>query len=578
MSLLPRLRLLVTPLLFTAACATEPSPVTPPGENFVRVDNHVRGMHESSMLAAFTDRDGTVWIGGNIGVLLRREPGGEWVVEPILVTGIVSGLWQDADGHMLATAGTELLQRGLELADWDPVPIPSSSLLLDVWGLDGERIFVGGTAGTILRRVDGEWLRAEVPTGNEIWGFGGTSESDLVAVGQNGTILESSDAGANWVKATSPTTSTLFAVAADGAGRVVAVGSGGTVLLRDGDTWESTASPTELNLFEVRSSGPGQFMITGDGGEIFEGNGLTWQRVPTVGIRENFRAITGAPGSRVVAGWFATVVDEADGWAASHTGTRIYGVHAPVGGDPIAVGQGGAGYQRRNGIWQSLFIPSPGSLFAIAGPTPNDRLAVGDSGGVMHFNGATWQREVVPATGLLRSVWYDGTHALVVGNNGTALVRENGSWRTVNTGTTRFLRHVGGRDWGTLYVAGDSGTLLRWDGSQFDAIDVPVTQNLRSSWVRTTRDVYVVGDIGTVLHFDGWSWTRQPTPTLNDLRTIHAVDNVLYAAGDFGQIWRFDGDGWTALPVDQLGFWLHLAGDDELIAVGEVGTIAEGVK
>ena len=576
---LPRLRrLVVTPLLVVAACTTEPSPAPTPGESYARVDDQVRGLTNGSMLAAFTASDGTTWVGGNIGGLLRRESGGVWEIELINPQGIVTGIWEDSGGQLLVSAGDEIMQRSAATGEWSSAPSDNTALLLDVWGLDGDQIFAGGTGGTILRRVAGAWIPAEVPTGNEIWGFGGTSPQDLVAVGQNGTILESSDGGATWHEVDSPTPSTLFAVAADGAGRVVAVGSGGVVLLREGDTWEATASPTSLNLFEVRSSGAGQFIIAGDGGQLFVGNGLTWQRIQTAGVRENFRAITGPPGSRTVAGWYGTVLEEKDGWAASTTGTRIYGVHAPAGGNAIAVGQGGVGYERRNGAWQRIFLPSPGSLLAIAGPTGNDRLAVGDSGGVLHFDGATWRKESVPADGLLRSVWYDGTHAMVVGAGGTVLVREAGSWRAVTSGTTRFLRHVSGDRFDQLYVAGDSGTLLRWDGNDFQSLDVPTGQNLRASLVRGSRDVYVVGDVGTILHFDGWGWRRLFSPTLNDIRTIHAVDDVVYIGGDFGQIHSFDGEEWQQLPSNQPGFWLYLTGQDELITVGEFGMIAQGVR
>ena len=87
-----------------------------------------------------------------------------------------------------------------------------------------------------------------------------------------------------------------------------------------------------------------------------------------------------------------------------------------------------------------------------------------------------------------------------------------------------------------------------------------------------------MGDGGTILHYDGWSWRRLFSPTLNDIRAIHVVDDVIYIAGAFGQIWRFDGEDWLQLPSDQQGFWLALAGDDELIAVGEIGRIGVGVK
>src|SRR5690606_2558142 len=108
MSFLPRLRrLAVTLSLLAVACTTEPSPVMPPGEGFVRLDNEREGLSNGSMLTAFTDIEGTQWVGGNIGALLRRPEGGAWSLEVVPVTGIVTGMWQDATGHLLITAGSE---------------------------------------------------------------------------------------------------------------------------------------------------------------------------------------------------------------------------------------------------------------------------------------------------------------------------------------------------------------------------------------------------------------------------------------------------------------------------------------
>ena len=88
MSFLPRLRCLaVTLTLLAAACTTEPSPIQPPGEGFARVNNARQGLTNGSMLAAFTDRDGTAWVGGNISALLRRPAGGAWNLESVPVAG-----------------------------------------------------------------------------------------------------------------------------------------------------------------------------------------------------------------------------------------------------------------------------------------------------------------------------------------------------------------------------------------------------------------------------------------------------------------------------------------------------------
>ena len=47
--------------------------------------------------------------------------------------------------------------------------LDTDAILLDVWGLDGETMFVGGTSGTILRHEDGTWRHAEVPVSTEIF-------------------------------------------------------------------------------------------------------------------------------------------------------------------------------------------------------------------------------------------------------------------------------------------------------------------------------------------------------------------------------------------------------------------------
>ena len=564
--------------LLAAACVTDPSPVTPPGTaGFVRLGNLEQAITNVSLLAAHTDATGTRWLGGDVGVILRSSGGGAWQDDRLPGAGLITGIWSAPGGDLLITAGTELFRRGD--ATWLPVPLPGpGAILLDVWGLDAQHAWVTGTGGTILRRDGDGWLRGEVPVAWEVWGITGTAADDLAAVGQNGLVLHSADGGATWQRQPSPTGATLFAVAAAASGRMVAVGSGGTILVRDGDTWELSPSPTGQSLFDVRSDGANGFLIAGNGGVLLSGDGLSWQEVEVQGARENLRAITGTPGSRVVAGWNGTVLNEAQGWGTALTGTRIYGVHVPPGGDAFAVGQGGAGFVRNGGGWQPLAIPSPASLFAIDGPTADQRLAVGDSGTVLRWDGASWHREVVPSDALLRSVWYDGERALVVGAGGLALVRDGGAWRAVASGTGAFLRRVSGSSWNRLWVAGDSGTLLRWDGEAFTRIDVPTARNLRGVWERHPRDIWAVGDVGTILHFDGWAWKRQFPPVLNDIRVVHGVGSDLYIAGGLGLASRPSGGEWSAMQTRHFGFWLDADAEDELVVVGENGTIAEGLR
>lgn len=573
----PLLVRLLLPLLLVG-CITDPSPQPPVGDSFRELRNVVRGHTDGSFLTAYTSSDGVTWASGAMDLVVRRNPGSvEWTAEQFTAEGIVAGIAEDDDGAILAVAGSELLRREGD-GSWSNLLIAPGAVLLDIWRVPGGDLLVGGSGGTIYRKVNGTWVPATVPVQVEIWGFAGESPTDLVAVGQNGTILESSDGGSTWIKVNSGTSATLFAVAADGAGRFVAAGSGGEILLRDGDAWERTPSPTTRTLFDVQAGAPRDFLLAGDHGVLISGNGLTWATVPIGGARENLRGITGPAGARVVAGWWGTILDESRGWGTVESGTRLYAVHVPPDGPAMVVGQGAAAFTRGSTGWEPMFMPAPSTLLDIEGPSASDRIVVGDSGTAMHFDGTTWRVEPTGVASSVRAVWYDGTRALAVGANGVALVREGGSWHQVSTGTTQFLRHVHGLAWNNLYVAGDSGTLLRWNGERFrqEAI-APTTRNLRGVWMWNPRDIYVVGDLGVILHFDGLSWTEVYTPTFNELRTVTGIGRTLYIAGDM-LAYKFEDGEWSPLLTNHFLFWLGMGGDDELIAVGERGNIAEGMR
>lgn len=554
-----------------------PIPPPPPVQPFVGLMSEVEGLTDASLLSAFTDQAGTTWVGSSYGEVLRRTTSG-WQREPLPVGGIVTGLWEGNAGELIAIAGSEAFRRDID-GLWHPLGVPSdANVLLSIFGLSPSEAWISGVGGLILQRTGASWTPTATGTTEEIWGLGGRSGQDLVAVGQNGTILESTDGGATWVQRASPTIRTLFAVVVAPDGFAVAVGSGGTIVVREAGTWRIGATPTPLNLFDVKVVGPGRFTILGDGGTLLEGDGASWQQAEVRGARENLRAVTGAPGQRTAVGWAGTILDEATGWGTAQAGGTLYAVHIPTSGPALAVGTGGLAYERVGGGWSPTFIPTPASLYGIDGPSATDRIAVGDSGTILRQVGQTWMREVVTTGAFLRSIWYDGTRALAVGRGGTVLVRENGSWRNVASGTGRFLRHVEGDRWNRLYIVGDSGTAMVWDGTKLANLQVGTDRNLRGIQVSGERDVWFVGDFGTIIHGDGTSWTPQFSPTLNHIRGIRRYGSTYYIVGDFGQVYRRDGTTWTSIAVQSIGFWLAAAGDDELVVVGELGRISKGVR
>jgi len=88
----------------------------------------------------------------------------------------------------------------------------------------------------------------------------------------------------------------------------------------------------------------------------------------------------------------------------------------------------------------------------------------------------------------------------------------------------------------------------------------------------------MVGEGGLIYRREGSIWKLVLPPTLGEIRAVHEVDGVLYIAGQGGLAWYRDDAGQTWVPMASAlpGLWLALGGIDELLAVGEFGTIAGG--
>ena len=547
-------------------------PPPPPVQPFTALQLQKSGLTNASMLGAFEDQFERVWAVGSAGRLMMRD-GGQWTGAQLPTTAIGSAVWGSGN-HLYVTAGHTLYQ--LLGDNWTPIALPVDRELLEVTGV-GDDLFVTGTHGTIVRRRDGIWQAANTGVSAEVWALTGVT-GDLVAVGQSGLVLESDD-GLEWTTAEPVTNSVLFGVAHDGAGRVVAVGGDGTVLVRQsGQGWQKVTVPTTDHLFDVQASGPGEFTIVGNHGTILNGDGLSFIQAAVAGARENLRAITGSPGSRVAVGWAGTVLDEEADWGTAVAGGFLYAVHTPGNGNAIAVGAGGLAYERDLGFWRPISIGAQASLTGIAGPSADLRIAVGDSATVLLLSNGLWQPQDVPGAGLMRAVWFDGERAMIVGEAGQAFTYINGVWQSSPTGSDQFIRHIWGTDWQNLWAVGDNGTVLRFDGSEWQPITTAVATILRGVWGTASDDVWIVGDDGIVMHWDGVTLALRESPTQFDLRAVHGVAGVIYVAGELGQMFSFKDGAWTPIDFGVPVFLLGLGGENELVAVGEVGVIAEATR
>lgn len=110
----------------------------------------------------------------------------------------------------------------------------------------------------------------------------------LVAVGERGFVLMSTDGGQTWTAHATPVTRTLTAVAFEDDKLGIAVGHGGSLVRTEdgGDNW--TGIPMEdadsESLLGVTSLGNGRFAAYGAFGLYFDSadGGKTWQRHPVI--------------------------------------------------------------------------------------------------------------------------------------------------------------------------------------------------------------------------------------------------------------------------------------------------------
>ncbi|WP_164867850.1 P-loop NTPase fold protein [Rhodovarius crocodyli] len=263
----------------------------------------------------------------------------------------------------------------------------------------------------------------------------------VLAAGGGGTIVRSTDAGANWQPVTSGTQSYLSALAMSSDGRtVLAAGSGGTILRSTdaGANWQPVTSGARSFLFGMAMSSDGRTVLAaGGGGTILRSTdaGANWQPV-TSGTQNHLTSLAmGSDGRTVLAaGSGGTILRSTDAdanWQPVTSGTQNFLYSLAMGSDGrtvLAAGYGGTILRSTDAgaTWQPVTSGTQSTLSALAMDSDGRTvLAAGDGGTILRSTdaGATWQ----PVTSGTRSFLFgmamssDGRTVLAAGSGGTIL-------------------------------------------------------------------------------------------------------------------------------------------------------------
>lgn len=260
-----------------------------------------------------------------------------------------------------------------------------------------------------------------------------------------------------------PAGAQVYALGGTSATDVWAVGAG--VYHYDGASW-SDATPAELRnvaLNALAVVAKGDVWVAGASGHVAHFDGAKWS-VETRGTT-SFTGVAAWPGEAWVSdgqNYFRRVSGDAGpDWIAERSlvGAQLLWTQREndVWGFP------GTKPEHWNGTrWSQPTSFAPAVMRAASG-TPNDLWMVGwegtvrdGKGAARHFDGRAWTTPNLPAgTPLLRAVSapkHDEAYA--VGNDGTALAWNGGAWRALVTGTEETLEAVFAPGGGVVFAAG----------------------------------------------------------------------------------------------------------------------------
>jgi photosystem II stability/assembly factor-like uncharacterized protein len=223
-------------------------------------------------------------------------------------------------------------------------------------------------------------------------------------VGTFGSIYRTSDGGQSWEKQRTGILGPLFSVSFADAEHGWAVGKAG-VILHTGDggrSWREQSRPGGKHLFSVDAVSPTIAWAVGDWGVIMttSDGGVTWQD----------RSLT-----EDVILYAVDFADERYGWIAGEVGNLML------------TEDGGQ-------TWKHQRTATGKSLFGLHVAAHDRACAVGLDGEIWQLVGDRWEQRPSHVTAALYDVTVEGHNGWAVGDNGTALISEDGggSWHTVD--------------------------------------------------------------------------------------------------------------------------------------------------
>jgi len=209
----------------------------------------------------------------------------------------------------------------------------------------------------------------------------------------------------------------------------------------------------------------------------------------------------------------------------------------------VGVGAAGIIIEWNGSTWEQT-QESTALFQAVDGSNANDLIAVGGAGPWRNVSG-TWTGDPELGHEKFADVWYDGTTALAVGDNGKIAWLIDGEWTLDEVPVDTDLYSVSGVDFNEIWVAGAQGTLLKWNGTAWQTIELKASgddrvskANMWAVWAPSASSesvAFVVGANGEAYKVTGTTVDALPT----------GIDNILYSVTGTNEtnVWATGGRG-----------------------------------
>ncbi len=209
----------------------------------------------------------------------------------------------------------------------------------------------------------------------------------------------------------------------------------------------------------------------------------------------------------------------------------------------VAVGADGILAEWNGETWE-VQSSSTAIFHAVDGPSINELIAVGGGGPWDNLSGDWSARQIEGDRLSLNDVWFDGTTAVAVGDDGAIAWydSESDAWTPDEHPSKLNLYGVSGNNGSDIWAVGEQGLVLHYTGSDWETIDIGTRTNMWGVWSPSVNLAFAVGANGAAYKIQGSIVEQLNTGVNEHLYAVTGTNEVnVWAVGSKGLALNYTG-------------------------------------